>query len=688
MFTELKKTLISPLAAFLYACLLILMIVECLGIYPTARDYQQDVDSLNAALNSGWLNTETDLNSYLSFYRSDITILFPRAEQAVSYYESLNSSIEVIEKKQNSRLFSDPADQAALAEQRAYLEYARSLDIRFVNDIPFLFFTQSALAINVFLLAATIILAGRILIQDQDTDFLPLYATSATGIHKLFLQKFITLLFFTISMFAVVFLMQAVFMHSLGLALDTPVQLIYGYKDTFTHLDAYTYLFLTMVIGMLTVLLMVGGYLLLRQISGHTVFAFTITGIFLLAEYLSFHFISIASPLAYLKKWNVFPLLGAKSAGVYEDAFAIWSLAGLPAAVIIVFSAFAFLYLRQGKTAKTLLLRRHLRLHITNIFLREMHDAMIVKKGLLVFLLLAGYHLYDIRSYTVTESSRQRQLNSERSRYYGPLNENTIAGLTAEKARIDDASVRINALQEHIMNNTLTEEEQAMVAQYSYDASRKDAFETVYEEIMDIYQSKGTVYQNTEAVKLWLQTDSQLYRAVLYAMTVIPVLLLSAILGQNRYHSMIAVLAETSRKKKTYAFFILLIAAINILTVIFIVYGGRYMKFTKYMDITIIKAPVNQYFPIESEMDIRLYLTLFFVNQFIFLMALSSATILLSKQLSFTPAFLSAAITAALLYAIFNPFLSPLFLQSKLYTAAIFIVTAVCTAWSCSRIHT
>ena len=601
MYTELKKLLKKKIIQLSAVLIVFLSVFQCL--YTVRSDQYKacsnDMIRLNEAYTSGALTENYDINSYLKYMESDVFYIADVIEEKVMFAQNAANSENSIRQKLSSSLFSSEDDQRKLKRDLKYAQYNRSIQVTFTNDLLLTSYFSMDPFYFILIFLASLISSLYLFISDYETGLIKLYKTAVKEPADLCFDKISALAALIFFLCSIKLISQVLLLKLTAFPLHLPVQMVSGFSNYYGEQNVFQYLLMCWANGFLTVLLILIIFLSIYLLTVNLSLSLMICGLGLIAEFLMSRMISTASSFAFLKNYNVIQLLeiagNINGTNSFVSVFA--ALCFLTFACICLLMILTVLYIRQKETKAMSL---PLNFRFSSLFQCIGADIYIHRKYILIMVLLGLYIVTDIRTYHRTESSFDRSVELIREKFYGKINDQKLAVLEERKREYDELKDELDSMHERFIRNELSEQEQQRFDEISMLITDSEAFNVVYDEIRTIADNHGTYYQNAEGVRLFLQTESQWYRTLIFLLILVPSILFAGMTGRNLYHSPFTTFIFSSRNLKNYLSTSINYLFINSFVMSIAVYGGRLVKFSKYYSFSATDGPVNLFLNIDS----------------------------------------------------------------------------------------
>ena len=650
MFRESKKLFHNPVMIMAYIALIIFIVIQSFFVVqsPEYSSFSEDITKLNNDYQQGILTESTDLPAYCNQFSNNQNLIYEEANEKLSFHGYIHSEMLRLSDKMDLPIFAD--DTAKLQKNYKLLSELQNIPVSFENDMLFRSYQKTNMFLVLLILLAGMGACYILFISDMEVDFLQLFASSKTGIYKLCMQKGGALFAYTSSLFLIKFLIQFLILKLSGYNMGLAIQMVSGGSHFPGILTVGQYLILTMLGACLCILFLIGLFFLIYIVTGSISFSILIASMFLLLEYLADAIISLGSEMVFFKKYNIIYILRSFTMLSVEkpsEQITTWiGVISIAVLAVVILSFLTYTNLHQVRVKPKMKINIHAGLGIFQTM-----DTVVIKRYLWVLVFLLSYLTFDIARYNTVKSPDVIAFEQMRSEYYGPITDEKLRDLDMKKQEITAAQEQIVSMSDAYFNNELSTEDSEKYEKLVKDTPDLNIFMSVYDEIYEVAKNGGSYYLDNQGTKLWLQTDSELYRTVTFFMIVIPVILFAGIIGERLYRCDIAVLADTSYNRKKYRKNGLILASVNVLLVMFIVYAGRWMKFAKAYPIDL-NGSVNAHISVSSNIPMLLYLILFFTALYLMLLNIVLCTVKAVKKFGFMRTIIGAIGIGTVLYVL------------------------------------
>lgn len=659
---ELVKLIQNPIIIFIITSFFLCSFIQNIFVLEDQNTimYDEVIDKINDDFKNDIIYAGMDIRT-LNDYIDNLSIQYSSSyiydyvydmlnEKLLLYTADLDSEEISLKNKMNSDLYKSDHDQKSLNKELKIITYKKNINVSFTNDILYISILNDQMIMSLLSILTGIIISYYLLIYDQDKNMLPLYSSTKRGIRKIFKDKLYVLCLMMILIYAIKFCLEYICLLKTHFDFQIPIQMIYEHSNSDICMNALHYLLFIEFMHLCVAMVFISLFLMLYQAKRNITGSLMIFSGLILIEYLMFHFISLVSQYAFLKKYNLFYIIGIGSNHIFDYQLdtLVYILTGIILLSCILMNLFQYSYCRFKNQGK--IIRTGIKLKTNHLYLYQLTDIFVLKKYALVLLIILGYSFYDYKTYTTVKSYDTLMTENLRYEYLGKITSGKLKRLEEEKHKMDNARNELDTLNKKIWTTGLSEEEQKKLENLSIVVANQNAFETVYNEIQATYQNGGNEYLDHTGLDLLFMTDSKIYQFVLFILITIPSLLFGAIQGDNKYHSNISELVISSKSKTKYNKQLILNAVFNSIILIIIIYGFRYFKITKYYSINIVSSSTNNYFAIRNSMDIKTYLFLSFLNITLLFASLELFAVLLTKKLPLINSFLISLIISCILY--------------------------------------
>lgn len=653
MYTELKKVLEKNIIQLSAVLIIFLSALQCL--YTVRSDHyhscSNDIVRLNEDYKNGALTENYDINSYLQYMESDDFYIAGVIEEKVKFVRNAENKEINIRQKLSSSLFSDEDDQRKLKRDLKYVQYNRSLQVVFTNDLLLTSYFYLDPFYCGFILMAGLVSLRYLFISDYESDLIKLYKTAGKEPAELCIDKISALAVTVILLCSVKLLSQLLLLKLTAFPLNLPLQMVSGFSDYYGMQDVFQYLLICWANGILTVMLILIVFLIIYLLTKNLALSAMICGIAMVAEFLMNRMISSASGFAYLKNYNVIHLL--ETAGNTNGTNSFISIFMTLSCLTFVYICFLLIMIGIYTYSKdSIKIQIPVNFRFSSLIQCIWADIFIERKFILILVLLGMYIITDIRSYHRTETAFDRSVEQMREKYYGEINENKLAALEEKKAEYEALKDEQASMQDRFIRNALSEQEQARFDEISMLVKDSEAFEAVYGEIRTIVDNHGTYYLNAEGIRLLLQTDSQWYRTLIFLLILMPSLLFAGMAGRNLYHSSFTDFIFTSSKLKSFLKTSITYVFINSFIMSILVYGGRVLKFNDYNPFSSADGPVNLFLNVDSAFTLKTYLFIYITAVFLVVSLFSLVTVFFSRYYHMIQSILMTSAIAFFVYVL------------------------------------
>lgn len=650
MFREVKKIIRNPMMIMAGIAMILFLLLQSFFVLrsPGYASFSENLTKLNQDYQQGILTEDTDLITYCNQFQNDPNKVYETAAEKLSMHSYLKNELESISDKMDLPMFSD--EQKDLKKKYTLLSKQEDISITFPNDMVFRSFQKTDLCLDLLILLAGMGACYTLFITDIETDSLQLFASSKTGIYKLCIQKGSALFLYTASLFLIKFLIESTILKLTGLDMGLPIQMVSEGSHFLGMISIFQHLCFTTIGSLLCILFMIGLFFLMYIVSRSISFSILITTMFLLLEYLAEAIISLGSNFVFFKKYNIVHILQAfttlSSDSSLEKNITWITAIGIGVIIITILSFLAYTNLKEVRHTTKLSIDIHAGLRLYQVI-----DCTVIKKYIWIFIFLLGYIAFDIQQYNTVKNPETIAVEQMRAQYYGPITSEKLDTLEEKMNAVTAAQEEVTAMTDAYIKNELSAEETKHYEDAVSKAMNYDAFMKVYSEITEVADHGGSYYIDNQGTKLWLQTESSLYRTVTFFLIAVPVLLFAGIAGERLYKGDIAMLADTSYNRKKYRKNAALLTILNIMIVILVVYGGRWMKFAKYYPIEL-NGPVSTHLSVSSNIPILAYLFMFFTTLFLLFVNMALCTMQVEKKLTFMQTIIGSLCICFALYVL------------------------------------
>lgn len=427
-----------------------------------------------------------------------------------NYKQDLRATIDNNEKKLDMEIFKDSTLRQSILNENKVLRNLSEIDIKLEKTYAISNVLTSPF-IAVVCLILVLFLINSLFVEDLSSNAIMLFKSTQTSNKKHFTTKLLVLISIVTVFMILVFALILMFCMMEGLNLNSPIQLVKEYRFYSQLLSILGALALQMIQVTFTVLLIgVVGIALILIIRNQSI-AYGMLLLFMLIQYLIYNLISITSPLAALKYFNLYHL-GFTGLNVIGDTYLFgWSIQYpilLLGALVLIFVIVSLLSRTTYAHLGTQPLNRNKKgftLKSASLKIQEFFRIFVFSKGFLILLLLFAYSFNRYQTYTVSKSEAQKAYEVIESRYYGEITQEKIASLKALVEQTTESRNKLDACTENESCDSYSDEQLKQLVQ---DANNNYNLSTVYNELLGAYNNGATIFSNADGYEYAIGPES------------------------------------------------------------------------------------------------------------------------------------------------------------------------------------
>ena len=555
------------------------------------------------------------------------------------YIEDFNNMIEEryhrLETRRESALFSDTENQIIIEKELSSIETIRSAGFADMDDNAVLTVLKLHKYWLTIILFIGLFLTVGLFQKENDSKMTALFDSTATGRRQRAAARIAVISAVLILLDFIVLSLTLLMLRFKGIHPDILIQNIRGYTHTAIAWSIMKYILYLNGTGLFTVLIIVFVFCGLCLLTENSGVAVTGTAVLLIAEYVLSSFVSIVSPVSFLKQFNLYTSLSAEKA---EDRLMFLFGRAVPAEVLILISCVLIvlagipvlteIYSRSKKRKKQNV-QKHV-LKIRSAFMFQIKDLLIAKKGILILALLTIYSFTDAVSYKAVQSSDEQIYSQYRSRYYGRIDETLFRKLENESLAIDSAKQVRDELLSKTEHMELNEEESIQLEEATELVLQEEYLNRVKSEVDELYAADAEYYSDHRGMELLVNKESPVSNCRLFMLAVIPSLALICItIGSSRQNHFNYLEDCTEKGRHNVLVSKYLAVMIYTAVLILIVYGFHYLKISRYYDIQL-SGNASEALAVGVRIPMALYILLYYLT----ILIISANIILASMHLS------------------------------------------------------
>ena len=358
------------------------------------------------------------------------------------YVETLNTRLETLRGQAGSILFAERTEE--IEKEIAVIEVLLAEDPVFQDDHVIRTVLQSTNWFPFAYVLAGMVLVYTVVYEDHDNHMENMYRAAKTSEKKLAFAK-LAVIAMTLCAFLLVQTGTALLAMVLaGCDLSAHIQTVTGYMQFNITWNILQYDLYLNVFKWLTVMVLVWLFVVLMEKSrniGLTVIVFLIV---MIVEYLADLFLSLSSPLAFLKSWNVYHIL------TYDHPAAAIGMPYVQLGAVAVISVLCFLLALSCYNKQTKLSFHKNEMKVRKYRLADLYwlrEMLVTKKGILIMLAVMIYCCSDALRYEAVKTTQAKRYEFYAERYYGRIDNALLERVQNDISAMQEAQARAMELE-------------------------------------------------------------------------------------------------------------------------------------------------------------------------------------------------------------------------------------------------
>ncbi|MBR2811382.1 MAG: hypothetical protein IKD69_08380 [Solobacterium sp.] len=525
-----------------------------------------------------------------------------RQMYAESYQTTLQEHADMLDSQIGSVLFQKRKPQ--LMEERKIVAQLLQEETVFQDDSVIRNILESEGYMPLLFLAAGLILIYALIEEDHVNRMSAMYRAAVTGRTELILAKMGVILFVVLVLYLI--RLMTVFGVCLyaGADLSAHIQTVSGYLQYNLLWNIRTYFIFMSFTKLVTVFVLLWGFLILLEKTGNLGMSFVVLILFMTVEYLLDLFLSLGSPVAFLKSWNFYHLLTMTKLDAGLHIPVRQCLLGL--CLFLCFSLFVVLvYDHPMQWLMKRTSQKAIRFRFVDLY--WLRDILHSRKGIVVLLVLFLYCAADASRYEVVKTSEQQVYEACAARYYGPLDDTLLQRVQNDLSSAAQAEAKAQEIMAH--TDSLTEEDFRELDALRRQAKELPVLSRISAELEELKEAGAKNYGNYTGIRLFVNQNGSLIGYTRQVLCFLPMCLLMITVLSPVFQSGLIRLYDSSaegRRKYLLSHFVLFFL-FGCLTLL-IVYGFHARKIFSYYETVPLHTPANELFGISSSMPLYLYL--------------------------------------------------------------------------------
>jgi len=578
------------------------------------------------------------------------------AEARISYVldmqEKLQSEKEILEKKKDSVLFSSEKAKAEIDAEITAVSELMEWDWKPVNDIAVLHLFSLLPADFLAMLGIGLYMVYQLFVLDDEDGLLRLYESTVVEKNRLVLARLGAVLTVLCVLMLGRYALELAFTAVSGISPGMPMQALYEFGGTDAVLSVskcFLELSLIHLLSIAALLLLFASILVLTGSSG---IAAASVSLLLLVEFTASKLISASSAFAPLVEINLWTALTIKEplegfAGVGSLLFRKDTALMLVLLFLCLLSS-VLIVRGYGTVRKRGMVRgerKTFRLKSFSFF--QWKEILLREKGIILFLIVCGYGLYSVFSYSAVRSSGDVQYEKFRESYYGELNDELMERVETELSAAEKADADLLALLEE-MGETMTDEQAKELDQLQEMRMDLPYLQKLYGELLEYQAAGSSYYYVSEGLDLFVNRKGSSKSIAELAMIVFIPLLLGVSVLSPLFQSSLGRLAFSTKKGKRKVISLYLGKLFLYALILYVCNEMfRYFRYSRAYSIFFAMESAASVLGIPCPLPLVLYLILLTVLRLLVIAALLVSTVFLSEKMDRLSASLCMGVLAA-----------------------------------------
>ena len=303
-----------------------------------------------------------------------------------------------------------------------------------------------------------------------------------------------------------------------GADLSKQIQTVTGYLQYNIRSDILVYYIWLSGLKFLLVIAVLWEFVILLEKNRNIGVSLTFFVIVFIAEYLVQLFMSMGSPLAFLKSWNLYTILTSSmldSEGIYPFLQVVTAAGMIPVLCFIVL----LVYNHPTRSRHRKNEMRTFRFRTVGLY--WLKNLLGTRKGIVILLAVFVYCLSDAMRYEVTKTAEALQYEACAKKYYGPIDSNMLDRLEADLEEMRQASVKAQEMSARL--DELSVEEQEELYRFYTVAAELPMTERVNAEIQHLKDAGASYYADNTGLELLVNRNGSLSGYVRWVLFLAPV---------------------------------------------------------------------------------------------------------------------------------------------------------------------
>lgn len=560
-----------------------MMLILCINIVQiqndsTATSYYNDYSTYEKEYHQDY-----DLYNKIDISQKQSTEFLTHINILHTYKENIQNVINQNVEKSEISIFSDGTAQKLLIKETESLKGQVGVPVQLIPS----FRTSQILLTNLPYFMCTIfviILIYFIFYQDMQLGLLPLYKSSKQSLGKLYRVKLYVFLS-SLSIFILAYsLLHLAYIGWDISSLNLPIQMIFGFDKfpfVWSVLQFLTFqilfkLFSFSILGLLFVFLL--------HVFKNISYTFGSLLLILLVEFLIFIFIPINTSIGILKFLNLYYVLFF---GFSEFSYHIFmGLAINTYTLLIVVLSLIFILMiilcfhlyRKSAHQNKKVISFTFQCRSIHFFIQQIFQLYVVKAGIIILVLLAGYSFYKYQDFSVVKNGDERTLSIYKQEYLGNINQEK---LTKIDTLVKEKQANHDKLMELLKQEDLTKE-QSQLDKLSENSKGLFELQQIQNEMQSILSQNGKEYVEREGYNLFFASSSPFSLVMNFILISASLCILTSILIASDFKSKMNQLYESTKFGKKRAirvnYAIMLLSNIAIISIVLILFVLKIQK--------------------------------------------------------------------------------------------------------------